>query len=295
VQAYIAARTEGEGRTNALAAIASSFGLGTIIGPAIAPLFIFRPLGLSGPLIVFAAIGAAVLAAVALRLPDDTPSSSPRGQIVSYPSIGGIGGGAPPVSESERSRLRWRDPRVFAWHMIGIAGGHGNAALLGVIGFLVIDRLGVPLAEAQQWIAIVLMGGAAASLLAQWGLIPYLGLDPRRLVLWGSLLASAGATVVGLAGGMYGIMLGFALASLGFGFFRPGFTSGASLAVTQAEQNSVAGMVTSVNGVAFIAAPALAVGLYGLSMPLPFLLVGALMLGLALWVGLRFSPSGPAE
>src|SRR3546814_6092778 len=31
VQAYVAARTEGEERTNALAAIASSFGLGTII------------------------------------------------------------------------------------------------------------------------------------------------------------------------------------------------------------------------------------------------------------------------
>ena len=38
VQAYVAARTEGEQRTNALAAIASSFGLGTIIGPAIATL-----------------------------------------------------------------------------------------------------------------------------------------------------------------------------------------------------------------------------------------------------------------
>jgi len=56
VQAYIAARTEGAERTRALAALASSFGLGTIIGPAIAPLFIFPPLGLSAPLIVFAAL-----------------------------------------------------------------------------------------------------------------------------------------------------------------------------------------------------------------------------------------------
>ena len=84
------------------------------------------------------------------------------------------------------------------------------------------------------------------------------------------------------------------LASLGFCFFRPGFTSGASLAVAPDEQNAVAGMVTSVNGVAFIAAPALGVGLYGLSMPLPFLVTAALMLGLALWVSLRFRPSTPA-
>jgi hypothetical protein len=53
-------------------------------------------------------------------------------------------------------------------------------------------------------------------------------------------------------------------------------------------------MVTSVNGVAFVAGPAVAVALYGLSRPLPFLVTAALMLGLALWVWLRFSPSGPA-
>jgi len=178
--------------------------------------------------------------------------------------------------------------------VIGIVGGHGHAALLGVIGFLVIDRLSVPLVEAQQWIAIVLMAGAAASLIAQWGLIPRLDLSPRQLVLWGSLPAAAGAVMAGVSDGIYGVILGFALASLGFGLFRPGFTSGASLAVGRGEQNAVAGMITSVNGIAFIAAPSLGVILYGLWMPLPFLLTGVLMLGLALWTWLRFSPSAPA-
>jgi MFS family permease len=291
VQAYVAARTEGEERTARLAAIASSFGLGTIIGPAIAPLFIFPPLGLSGPLIVFAAIGLAVLAAVALLLPDDTPRSAARGQVMDYPSMGGISsalpagnGGKPPPP------LRWRDPRVVGWHLIGVVGGHGHAALLGVIGFLVIDRLGLPLALAQQSIAIVLMAGAAASLLAQWGLIPYLRLTPRQLVLWGSAIAAAGSVATGLTASLYGITLGFALASLGYGMFRPGFTSGASLAVEPGEQNAVAGMVTSVNGVAFIAAPAAGVALYGFSKPAPFLATGVLMLGLALWVRFRVKP-----
>jgi MFS family permease len=289
VQAYVAARTEGEQRTIALAAIASSFGLGTIIGPALAPLFIFPPLGLSGPLIVFAAIGVLVLVAVALRIPDDTPNSSARGRIVAYPSIGGVDGGAAAGDSSEsmdeeRPDLRWRDPRVLPWHVIGIVGGHGQAAMLGVIGFLVIDRLAVPLAEAQQWIAIVLMAGAGASLLAQWGLIPYLGLGPRQLVFWGSLLSAVGSVVVALADGVYGTTIGFALASLGFGLYRPGFTSGASLAVRPGEQNIVAGMVTSVNGVAYIAGPAAGVALYQIDRPLPWLAIGALMLGLALWV-----------
>ena len=129
------------------------------------------------------------------------------------------------------SPLRWRDPRVLPWHLIGIVGGHGHAVLLGVIGFLVIDRLSLPLDHAQQWIAIVLMAGAAASLFAQWWLIPQLGLTPRQLVLWGSIVAAAGSAMTGLAQGVYPLAIGFAIASLGFGLFRPGFTSGASLSV----------------------------------------------------------------
>jgi MFS family permease len=293
VQAYVAARTQGAARTDALALLASSFGLGTIIGPAIAPLFIFPPLGLSAPLIVFAGIGAVVLAWIVLRLPDDTPTSAARGPIVAYPAIGG----SDPVAAGAQSgpvRLRWRDPRVLPWHLIGLVGGHGQAILLGVIGFLVIDRLALPLSEAQHWIAIVLMAGAGASLLAQWGLIPRLGLTPRQLVIWGSLVAAAGSAVTGLAQGVYGLTLGFALASLGFGLFRPGFTAGASLAVTLDEQNAVAGQVTSVNGMAYVIAPALGVGLYGLSLPVPFFLTALLMAALAGWTALRFSPSDPA-
>jgi len=286
VQAYIAARTEGPERTAYLSGLASSFGLGTIIGPAIAPLFIFEPLGLAGPLFVFAGIGAAVLAVLVARLPDDTPRSAARGEVADYPSMGGLFVAGRP-DPAPATKLKWTDPRVLPWHVIGTVGGHGNAALLGTIGFLVIDRSGVPLGEAQQSIAIVLMAGAGATLLAQWGLIPWLGLTPRQLVMWGLLLSALGTAATGLSGTMYGVTLGFALASLGFGFFRPGFTSGASLAVRPDEQNAVAGMVTSVNGVAYIAAPAAGVALYGLWMPLPFLAVAGLLLLLAGWVKLR--------
>ena len=136
------------------------------------------------------------------------------------------------------------------------------------------------------------MAGAAASLFAQWWLIPQLALTPRQLVLWGSLVAAGGSAVTGLAQGVYALTIGFALASMGFGLFRPGFTSGASLAVDLDEQNEVAGQVTSVNGVAFVAGPALGVGLYGFGLPLPFLATAALMLGLAAWT-LAVHSAGP--
>jgi MFS family permease len=282
VQAYIAARTDGDQRVGALSAIASSFGLGTIIGPALAPLFIFAPLGLSGPLVVFAGVGAVVLLLIITRLPDDTPKNAAKGCVTGYPSIGG-GGGAVPAQDPEARPLRWRDPRVLRWHLIGTIGGHGHAVLLGVIGFLVIDRLGLTIDQAQHDIAIVLIGGAVASLLAQWWLIPQLQLSPAQLVGWGCAIAAAGSIAAGYAADLYTLTLAFAVASLGFGLFRPGFTSGASLAVERHEQNAVAGMVTSVNGVAFIGGPAIGVALYGLAWELPFVAVGFLMAGMAAW------------
>jgi MFS family permease len=186
VQAYVAARTEGEQRTNALSAIASSFGLGTIIGPAIAPLFIFQPLGLSGPLMVFALIGALVLTALVLRLPDDTPKQSARGSIVDYPSIGGMSSRAARLEDEaqESVRLHWRDPRILPWNIVGVGRGPWLCRGARRDRLPRHRRLGLAAEHSQQSIALVLMAGAVATLLGQWWLIPQLHLPPRSLVLW---------------------------------------------------------------------------------------------------------------
>jgi predicted MFS family arabinose efflux permease len=137
--------------------------------------------------------------------------------------------------------------------------------MLGIIGFFILDRLGLrenPAAGTGP-IGIVLMAGAIATLLSQWGLIPMLRLGPRSSTLWGMALAIVGVVGFSLARDLHAIALGFAVASLGFGLYRPGFTSGASLAVTRAEQGQIGGIVASLNGAAYIFAPALGVWLYG--------------------------------
>jgi hypothetical protein len=73
----------------------------------------------------------------------------------------------------------------------------------------------------------------------------------------------------------YGITLGFALASLGFGLYRPGFTTGASLAVRRFEQGDVAGKIASINGSAYIVTPAIGVALFNWWEPATFILMGA--------------------
>tara|TARA_B100000378_G_scaffold35086_1_gene26456 strand:+ start:6725 stop:8038 length:1314 start_codon:yes stop_codon:yes gene_type:complete len=281
VQAYVASRTPRAERTQALSLISSSFGLGTVIGPALAPLLIFPLVGLTGPFFSFALIGIVAMVALRLRLPNDEPRFAARGLAFDAP-YGGSGAGrhatdkpsdedadTPPGQDTslpaEAPALKWADKRIRPWLLAGLLGGHAQAMMLGIAGFLVLDRLGLrddPLAGAGP-VSIVLMIGAVATLLAQWGLIPILHLGPRVSTLAGMALSVVGAAIFGTAGDLHGIALGFAVAALGFGLFRPGFTSGMSLAVSRPEQGQVSGKVASVNGASYIYAPALGVWLYG--------------------------------
>jgi hypothetical protein len=127
-----------------------------------------------------------------------------------------------------------------------------------------------------------MMAGAVATLGAQWGLIPRLKLNPRALILWGALIAAAGLIGTMLSNELYGITIWFAVASWGFGFTRPGFTAGASLAVPLAEQGAVAGVITSANGISYVLAPGIGILLYGWHHDLPFAAWALLLVMLAL-------------
>lgn len=290
VQAYVASRTPRHERTKAMALIASSFGLGTVIGPAIAPLLLMPGAsGLAGPFFAFAAFGVLVLVALRLRLPDDDPAYAARGQVAGAPfSASASSGSAIAADEDDLAGvpdLQWRDPRLRPWLIAGLVGGHAQAALLGLAGFFVLDRLGLradPAAGAGP-VGTVLMAGAGATLLAQWGLIPNLNLGPRTSLLSGMALSLVGTAFFAFAYDLHTIAFGFAIASLGFGLYRPGFTSGASLAVTRAEQGQVSGIVASLNGAAYIFAPALGVWLYNHHEWLGFAVIGGLCAAVLGW------------
>lgn len=284
-QALIASRTSPAERVNALTMLASAFGLGTILGPALAPFFVMPVLGLAGPAYIFALFGMAVFVLVWRRLPRDEGLMPAHGAANSEPSIGGEPSGASIVAalnEQSGKPLRWNDPRLLPWMVCGLIAGHAQAMAGQVMGFLVIDRLRLPPAAAQPMIGIVLMAGAAAALLAQWGLIPRLKLTPRAMVLSGALIAATGCTMTAFARDLHSMAVAFALASLGFGFLRPGFTAGASLSVSTREQGLVAGRVTSINGAVFVLGPSIGIGLYAVAPPLPYLLAAfALVLSAA--------------
>lgn len=286
-QAYLAAKTRRSGRVAALSALSSSFGLGTIIGPAVAPLFVLPVLGLAGPLFAFAVIALIVVLSIVRWLPDDRTSRKVgRGAAMSYPSLATPPTGASVVAATaphRAKRLKWTDPRIRSWITAGVVAGHAQAATLTCLGFFIIDRLHLAPSGSEGPISIVMMAGAVATLGAQWGLIPRLALGPRALILWGALVAATGLIWTMGSHDLYGITIGFALASLGFGFTRPGFTAGASLAVPLAEQGAVAGVITSANGISYVLAPTLGISLYGVNHDLPFVAFAALLVGLAVF------------
>lgn len=289
-QAYVAGRTSEQARTAALSSLSSAFGLGTIIGPAVAPLFILAPLGLSGPMFAFAAIAALVMVAVARVLPDDDPTHRPgqqsgSGAPSSEPSLAGATTGASvrAAAAGRPRRLSIRDSRIVPFMIFGFISGSIQAATGQAIGFLVIDTLGGDAMDSQQSIALIFMAGAFSTLLAQWVLIPQLGLTPPALMRWGTLLAALGTAGIALSVSLYALVLAFALMSMGYGLARPGFTAGASLAVSRAEQGGVAGAVTSVNGSCFIVAPAIGIGLYQIGPSVTYWLGAAALVGLAIY------------
>lgn len=289
VQAYVASRTPRSERTQALSLIASSFGLGTVIGPALAPLMVLPLVGLTGPFLIFSLIGVLTLVALRWRLPDDEPQFPARGKAYD-PSYSGSPtadlAGPQPQDEDEDEeavephKLRWFEPRLRPWVIVNLLGGHAQAMLLGIAGFLVLDRLGLRSnpTEGTGPVGLVLMAGAIATLLAQWGLIPRFNLGPRSATLSGILVSAIGVAMLGVADDIHLIALSFAIASLGFGLFRPGATSGTSLAVTRAEQGQASGITASVAGASYIYAPALGVWLYGHSDWLGFGLIVAICL-----------------
>jgi hypothetical protein len=150
------------------------------------------------------------------------------------------------------------------------------------VSFYFIDRLGVTPREGATLSAVALALGAMAQIIAQLVLIPRLSLSPRGLIVWGCLITGAGAALTAFGDSFGTLSVAQAVVGLGFGLARPGFTGGASLAVSQDDQGSVAGLVVAANGAGFVVAPLFGAGLYALvSHQAPFVLCALVLFMLA--------------
>lgn len=267
-QAYVAEHTAPEQRTQSMSSLAGAFGLGTVIGPFIAPLFVLPLIGLSGPMFGFALLAGAMLFVVWRYLPES--SHMPAAPVKAEIAKDATGG------DATKEKPMWRDPRVTPFLIYGFIVAVCQTAQGQTLGFLIIDKLELSPLKAQGFIAIAMMFGAMAGLLAQWGIIRMFEMTPRQLLRWGVAVAALGNVIVAFQPTYGAVVAGYAISSLGFGLARPGFTAGSSLAVGMHEQARVAGAIAAVNGVNVVLAPFF-VWLYERIAPAPFILCGVLM------------------
>lgn len=261
-QAYVAERTSRADRTQMMASLAGAFGLGTVVGPFLAPMFILPVVTLAGPLFSFSLLALGMMIVVWRGLPEES------------------------VRTRQTRRLAgaslWRDKRLAPFLIYGFLVATCQTAQGYTLGFMIIDKLQVSPVEALGFIAVSMAAGAMAGLLAQWGLIRIFSMGPKALLRWGVVLACIGNLITAFAPDYWTVVAGYAIACLGYGFARPGFTAGASLSVSMHEQAQAAAAIAAVNGLNVIIAP-LFVTLYEAFHPGPFLLNSVILAGLVVF------------
>ncbi len=277
-QAYVAERTSRDQRTQSMSTLAGAFGLGTIVGPLVAAMFVLPFVGLAGPMFAFAIIAAIMLAVVARWLPESKTKPAPLDddEIRRIPAEALAHAGDAPAKPTPL----WRDPRLTPFLTYGFLVATCQTALQQTLGFLIIDKVKLSPMDSLNFIKMAMVVGAIASLLGQWGLIRMFRMSPRHLLRWGAGLAAIGSLIVALSPDYWTVVIGYALSSLGFSFARPGFTAGASLAVGMGDQAKAAGAIAAVNGVNVVLAPLFVLLYQRVGHASPFLVTLVVLLGL---------------
>jgi MFS family permease len=270
-QAYIIERIPRERRTVMLASLASAQAFGTVIGPALAPFLIHIPgIGLAGPMLIVAGIVLVVLPFLFL-LPKDGPVA--RAEPLR------------PVAPSAPAESLWRMPAMRAFLLYSTIVATAVLGTIQSVGFLIIDVIRMSPDAAQPWIGQAIAGGAAGTLLVQLVFVPLVKPTPRMMMIAAPPLAMTGLLLLA-AHPSYGVIVaGIVIANIGFAIGRPGVSTAASFMVPIERQTEVAGAMMSTASIATVFGPIIAVSLYTVWRPLPFLLMAA-MLGVAFIIAL---------
>ncbi|WOR15013.1 MFS transporter [Hyphomonas sp. FCG-A18] len=267
-QAYVADRTDPDERQSEIAFVTSGFSLGTIIGPAFAAVLVAN-FGLLSPMLITSALAATMSILLWKFLPENREPREDGGKIAPIPGAIGL----------------WRSANVLPFLAYAVSLSLVTGILTQVFVFAVMDKLGIPPdepARAAQYTGPAFMVGAMAVMTSQLVLIPKLKLRNRTLMIVGCIPLLMGALILIPAQDFATLILAQFFLGIGQGLTRPGFSSGASLAVSPQLQGNVAGLVISANGAGYIVTPLFGLFLYEFVDPsLPFWLCVGLLIAMA--------------
>ena len=268
-------------------AINLSVMIGSLVSSALGAWWIFGPVHAT-PIFVLIALAIALI-----WLPRDGASVRPRRRLPRLSAEDTTPEKATPASSTESAdtntasgakastelppRVRWTDRRIAPWiaSVFGIYFANGVVQI--TMGFLVQDRGGLEPAPAVSVTALMLLANAAGAMLMQLIVVPRLGWSPRTLLRVGMTLALAALACLTIAPSLWALAVSTFAMGVASGMASPGYSAGASLAVSAREQGGIAGVINATGAITWIVAPVSATALYGW-MPLsPFLLALSLV------------------
>ena len=245
--AYMADITDAASRTKGMGAAGAADNLGSILGPAVAGLAVISLLAL---LWIMAAVAFLNALFVWRFLPEPPRHRSPV---------------RPP-------RLRYTDPRILPFVIVGVLMFTGMGVVQQTMGFRMQDALGLSAADTAQAVGLAMMLSAGCSLLAQAVIVQRLTIAPFTLLRLSMPLLILAFVLMATTTTQISLTLAMGVLGLGMGLAGPGFMAGASLAVPPEEQGSVAGVAGSCGPLGFTIGPLTGGALYQLAPELPYAL-----------------------
>ena len=259
-QAYIADRTSRARRTGGISMLNAAFTTGVVLGPGLGALLV--GLHLLAPLVAVAVIAACSFVVIALYLPESSSASSRR----------------------VMPRVSLLDRRILPFVIGSVVMSICHAASMQTIAFYMMDTLLFDPEEAARKVGFGLTLAAVAALVFQIVIVPRLNLGPGFLLKTGAPLALVGFVVI-LVADSYSLMVtAMIFFGVGMAMLRPGFATAASLAVSPREQGAAAGTLIGTGAAGHVLSPLIAMPLYMVWTPGPFVMNALLMAFLVAYV-----------
>ncbi|WP_136606001.1 MFS transporter [Paenibacillus dokdonensis] len=243
-QAYVMGWTTKETRTRGMALFGAANGLGFVIGPAMSGGM--AAVGLTAPMYAAAFLLFALAILFLVFIPKERDKEIQR-QVIS-------------LSPNDR-RIR-----LYLW--IGLLLSIALNIVQVTIGFFVQDTLGYNAQQSTQLIGLGLAVSGIMVVLSQIVISKYLKWHPRRVLCVGLLFVALG--LMGLLMFIKFAYVDFAFLGIGIGFTLLGYSAGASMAVQDHEQRSVASFIAALQGGGSFLGPVIGTALYTANMVFPY-------------------------
>ncbi len=245
--AFIADSTPPEKRALGMARYTAAYGFGSMLGPALASLFII--FGPAVPLYLLAISAIMIAGLIYMVLPKTVPKQTLK----------------------VAKKISFKDLRLRNLLLFNVFNGCIISLPLQVIGFYILDRTNT--FSPEQFLGVVLSCTAAASLFSQLVLIQHFKIPSIKLLHLGPILIILGQLLIITIESPWIITLAMILTGLGSGVLYPAVVALMSLAVTPDEQGAVSGLATSTSSIGFVISPLVGFGLYEISPVLPFVAI----------------------